>query len=68
MNLPPFVKGDRIRLIEMGKDPLPIEPGTEGEVVLTPTWFQDSWQVMVKWDNGRGLALVMPPDRAEKIA
>lgn len=65
---PPFHAGDRIRLVSMGDDPDPIEPGAEGRVILEPVWFLDAWQVTVSWDNGRSLNLCMPPDRAEKIA
>ena len=64
---PPFAKGDRIRLVSMTNDPDPIEPGAEGTVELPPGRFQDAWQVVVKWDNGRSLSLVVPPDVAEKI-
>ncbi len=65
--VPPFEKGDRLKLVQMGKDPCPIEPGAEGTVIIPPVWFQDNWQVCVKWDNGRSLNLVIPPDEAVKI-
>jgi hypothetical protein len=43
--------GDRIELISMPEEPDPIPPGTRGTV-----------QYGVKWDNGRGLSLCVPPD------
>lgn len=64
---PPFAEGDRIRLVSMTNDPDPIEAGAAGTVELPPGWFQDAWQIIVKWDNGRTLSLVVPPDVAEKI-
>lgn len=51
----------------MGDDPDPITPGTMGTIVgIYPqgsTWAQ----VDVKWDNGRNLMLVIPPDQVEKV-
>ena len=56
--------GDRIRLVAMLDDPDPIPPGTTGTVVSVRT--QGTWaQVDVKWDNGRTLMLVVPPDECE---
>jgi hypothetical protein len=72
---PPFAKGDRIEMIEMGVDPHsgkadpdPISPGAQGSVEYC-MWFVswNQWQVIVKWDNGRSLSLMIPPDRAKKI-
>lgn len=58
---------DRVRLLKMGDDPDPITPGTMGTIVgIYPqgsTWAQ----VDVKWDNGRNLMLVIPPDQVEKV-
>ncbi|MFK4534302.1 hypothetical protein ABIA00_002485 [Bradyrhizobium ottawaense] len=64
---PPFSNGDRIRLIAMVDDPAPVPPGTEGTVSGCPTFFDQSWDVPVQWDNGRTLSMVVPPDAAEKI-
>ncbi|NLS92727.1 MAG: DUF4314 domain-containing protein [Planctomycetaceae bacterium] len=59
--------GDRIRLLAMNDDPDPIEPGTTGTVVSVRQ--QGTWaQVDVKWDNGRTLMLVVPPDRFEVVS
>lgn len=57
--------GDRIQLVRMDDDPDPVAPGTRGTVVNC--WShgtgRDIWcQADVRWDNGRGLMLTMPPD------
>lgn len=64
----PFQKGDRIVLDQMGFDPDPIPSGTRGTVlyVMDDAFGMGDVQVEVKWDNGRSLALIMPPDRAHK--
>jgi Domain of unknown function (DUF4314) len=62
--------GDRIRLDHMGDDPNPIPSGSLGTVlsVVNTDWHtKGQKQVMVKWDNGRSLSLVIPPDRATVI-
>jgi len=59
--------GDRIRLVAMLDDPDPILPGATGTVVSVRQ--QGTWaQVDVKWDNGRALMLVVPPDEFEVIS
>lgn len=63
-----FKRGDRVELITMPNDPNPIEPGTRGTVILDPVWVFDSWQIGMKWDNGRTLNLSVPPDRARIVA
>ena len=63
-------KGDRVRLVFMPNDPDPIPEGTEGTVldVQHMDWGHDKFsQVSVKWDNGRGLSCVCPPDHLEII-
>jgi len=61
-NQPPCKINDRIQLIEMGgNDPCPIPSGSTG-TVTSLNHFQDAWQISVKWDCPRSLALVYPPD------
>lgn len=55
--------GKRIRLIQMGNDPDPIEPGTEGTI----DHVDGIGQIHVKWDNGRTLAIVPEEDKYEII-
>lgn len=51
--------GDRIVLVDMPNDPLPIEPGTEGTVRGVN---ENVGQIDVEWDNGRGLFLLIGVD------
>lgn len=58
-------KGDRIELVYMGEDPDPIPVGTRGTVQLVnPLRFRDGaeTQYLIKWDNGRSLSCITPPD------
>jgi len=55
--------GKRIRLIQMGDDPNPVEPGTEGTI----DHVDSIGQLHVKWDNGRSLAIVPEEDQYEII-
>lgn len=56
--------GDRIRLLHMPNDPNPIPEGTLGTVLgVTELHFKEKEvQVLVKWDNGRSLSCICPPD------
>lgn len=61
-------KADRVRLVFMPNDPDPIPEGTEGTVeeVVDIDWGQDKkTQVYVRWDNGRTLSCICPPDFLE---
>jgi len=62
--------GDRIRLIDMPNDPDPIPTGTEGTIeAVTDLNFRDKpeYQLIVKWDNGRRLSCICPPDLVELV-
>lgn len=63
MTRPPFDEGDRIVLDAMPDDPDPVRRGERG-VVLWVEPVLNCWHVGVRWDNGRTLALCMPPDTA----
>jgi hypothetical protein len=69
-------KGDRIELVQMLDDPCPIEPETKGTVQFVSAMFPptsrtptsvNQYKVSVKWDNGRNLLLVVPPDIYRKL-
>ena len=53
-----YPKGTRIRLNSMSDPYAPVEPGTEGSVEMV----DDSGQLLMKWDNGRTLALIPGED------
>lgn len=54
-----YPAGTRLCCDLMQDDPRPIEPGTLGTVV----GVDDAGQVMMKWDNGRSLSLILGIDR-----
>jgi len=56
--------GERIRLIEMPKDPCPIEPGSLGTITFVSP---GPGQIGVKWDSGRTLHLVIGVDVFEIV-
>jgi len=58
--------GERIKLISMD-DPYGIEPGTTVVISSYPQTVFDEDQVNVKWDNGRGLAIIIGVDKFERI-
>lgn len=60
LNYPP---GTRIELIQMGDDPAPVPAGTRGTVIHV----DDIGSIHMKWDNGRGLALIPGEDSYRKL-
>lgn len=63
-------KGDRVELVAMPNDPCPISVGSRGTVteVQPIDWGDKSFvQLWVKWDNGRSLSPILPPDRLRAI-
>ena len=61
-----YATGDRVALVSMPEDPDPIKPGSEGTVTrVTELHFPGGGpqlQVSVKWDSGRSLSCLVPPD------
>ena len=53
-----YPKGTRVRLTSMSDPYAPLEPGTEGSVEMV----DDAGQLLMKWDNGRTLALIPGED------
>ena len=53
-----FPPGTRVRLDSMMNDPQPIPKGMTGTV----QGIDDAGQLLMKWDNGRGLSLVPGED------
>lgn len=58
-----YPAGTRICLDSMENDPNPIPSGTMGTVVAV----DDMGQLIMKWDNGRGLSLIPGEDRFHVI-
>ena len=58
-----YPKGTRIRLNSMSDPYAPVEPGTEGSVEMV----DDAGQLLMKWDNGRTLALIPGEDSFRKL-
>lgn len=63
--------GDRVELVRMNEDPNPIPSGTKGVVKdIQDVSFgrgDNFTQIDVKWDNGRRLMVVCPPDLVRKV-
>lgn len=57
-----YPKGTRIRLVEM-RDPQAVEAGMTGTVEAV----DDAGSIHMKWDNGRGLALIPGEDSFEVL-
>lgn len=63
-----FSEGDRIEMVHMPDDPEPILSGARGTVREVQPGFQPGEVVLsVRWDNGRTLSVVMPPDQIIKV-
>ena len=57
--------GDRVELLTM-QDPAAVTPGTQGTVIsICDTRGLE--QIVVNWDNGRGLALIPGVDRWRRL-
>ena len=57
--------GDRIEMVRMSDDPHPIPRGTRGTVERVQEMNlggRFDTQISVKWDNGRTLSVITPPD------
>jgi hypothetical protein len=63
----PFNPGERVRMVSQD-DPNPVLAGTTGTVQRLFDLGDGRWQITVKWDNGRALRVVSPPDVIERIA
>jgi hypothetical protein len=57
-----YAKGTRIELVSMENDPAPIPPGTRGTVEGSSRTPWGETQLFVRWDNGRSIMPVIPPD------
>ena len=55
--------GKTIRLISMPDDPRPIAPGTLGIC----DGIDDAGQLLMRWENGRGLSLIPGTDIFETV-
>ena len=65
-------EGDRIKMVQMGNDPNPVEPGVLGTVsgYRYPRTGTDAAGTVahgVRWDDGRGLAIILPDDTVEIV-
>ena len=58
-----YPKGTMIRLISMAEEPFPLPAGSIGEVELV----DDGGNIHMKWQCGRGLALIAGSDTFEVI-
>ena len=61
--------GDRVVLVKMDNDPRPVPPGTQGTVERVNWIHRDRGeaQVMVSWDTGSRLMVLVPEDRIELV-
>lgn len=64
------VAGTRVRLVRMGPDPDPIEPGATGTISsVVHDHHEGSTHLNMRWDNGvgRSLNLLFPLDEIEVL-
>lgn len=59
--------GNRLRLLNMPNDPCPIPSGSEGDVLAVTPLYDGTAQIVMKWDCGRNLNLIVPEDTFEVI-
>lgn len=59
-----YPPGTRVRLLAMPDDPQPIPSGTTGTVM----GVDDAGQLLMEWDNGRSLSLLIDTDSFEVIS
>lgn len=59
-----FPAGTRVCCDDMPDDPRPIPRGTMGTVV----GVDDAGQIVMRWDNGRGLSLIPGVDSFHTVA
>ncbi|WP_295093321.1 DUF4314 domain-containing protein [Ruminococcus sp.] len=58
-----YPKGTMIRLLSMAEEPFPLPAGSIGEVEMV----DDGGNIHMKWQCGRGLALIADADTFEVI-
>lgn len=55
--------GDRIEMVFQPNDPDPIRPGDRGRITrVMELPYKGGTQYGVKWDSGRTLSVIVPPD------
>jgi hypothetical protein len=63
-----ILPGDTIEMIEMIDDPNPITPGTMGVVEDIVLGFGSEEHLVVDWENGRSLKVILGFDKIKKIS
>ena len=62
-NAAPAAVGDRVTLVRMSNVPFLVPPSNLGTVTYIARPPGGSWNIGVRWDNGRTLELVYPEDQ-----